>query len=315
MPKPKVTVVGAGFVGATTAERIVEKNLADVVLTDMVEGMPQGKALDIMESASVEGFGAKMVGSNTYEETAGSDIIVITAGLPRKPGMSREDLLLKNASIVGSVTDEVAKHSPNGIIVVVSNPLDVMTYWAQKRSGFSHKRVFGMAGILDSARLAYFIAEELNVLPKEVDAIVLGGHGDAMVPVPRFCTVKGKSVTEWIKPERLAEITQRTRDGGAEIVNLLKTGSAYYAPSSSVVKMVDAILNDKKITVPVCAYLTGQYGLKDVYCGVPAVLGRAGIVEIQELALSDEEKAALHKSAEGVGKHCEKLESLLQAST
>ena len=315
MSRPKVTVVGAGFVGSTTAQRLVEKNLADVVLIDIVEGMPQGKALDIMESASIEGFEARVVGTNSYEDTAGSDIVVITAGLPRKPGMTREDLLMKNAAIVGQVVDNVAKYSPQSILIIVSNPLDVMTYLAQKRSGFSHKRVIGMAGVLDSARMAYFISEELKIPPKQVEAIVLGGHGDTMVPVPRFCTVKGKSITEWIKADKIEAINQRTKDGGAEIVKLLKTGSAYYAPSSSAVKMADAILNDKKITLPVCAYLTGQYGLRDVYCGVPAILGRAGVIEIVELTLVEEKKAALHKSAEDVRKNCEILESLLQAST
>ncbi|MBI4430293.1 MAG: malate dehydrogenase [Candidatus Omnitrophica bacterium] len=312
MARARVTVVGAGFVGAATAQRIVEKNLADVVLTDIVEGMPQGKALDIMESAPVEGFDAKISGTNDYKDTAGSDVIVITAGLARKPGMTREDLISKNAAIVSDVVDQVIKYSPQSILVIVSNPLDIMTYLAQKRSGFPQRRVFGMAGVLDSARMAYFIAEELKVKPSEVNAVVLGGHGDLMVPVPRFCTVRGKSITEQIPPARLEAINQRTRDGGAEIVKLLKTGSAYYAPSSSVVKMLEAILNDRKTALPVCAYLNGEYGLKDVYCGVPVILGRSGVIQIVELALNEKEKEALHASVAGVKKSCRELDSLMK---
>ncbi len=312
MARAKVTVVGAGFVGSTTAQRIVEKNLADVVLTDIVEGMPQGKAIDIMESAPIEGFDAKITGTNDYKDTVNSDVIVITAGLPRKPGMTREDLITKNAAIVGEVVDQVSKYSPQAILIIVSNPLDVMTYLAQKRSGFPQKKVFGMAGVLDSARMAYFISEELKVRPSEVNAIVLGGHGDSMVPVPRFCTVRGKPITELISPERLEAINQRTCDGGAEIVKLLKTGSAYYAPSSSVVKMLEAILSDKKTTLPICAYVNGEYGLKDVYCGVPVILGKAGVMNIIELALDDKEKQALHASAAAVKKSCQELDSLLK---
>ena len=314
MARPKVTVVGAGFVGATTAQRIVEKNLADTVLIDVVEGMPQGKALDIMQSSSIEGFEASMVGTNDYADTAHSEVVVITAGLPRKPGMTREDLLLKNAEIVGGVVDKIAKFSPQAILIVVSNPLDVMTWLTQKRSGFPHRRVFGMAGVLDSARMAYFIAQELKISAREVNATVLGGHGDTMVPVPRFCTAKGKAITEWIRPERLEEINQRTRDGGAEIVKLLKTGSAYYAPSSAAVKMVDYVLNDRRQALPTCAYLSGEYGLQDVYCGVPAVLGRSGVIEITPLAISDAVKTQLHRSAESVRENIRKLESLLQAA-
>ncbi len=307
MSKFKVTVVGAGFVGATTAQRIVEKDIADVVLIDIVEGLPQGKALDMMESAPIEGFIKKIIGTNDYAETANSDVVVITAGLARKPGMSRDDLLQKNAQIIGGITEQCAKHSPNAIIIIVTNPLDVMTYLAWKKSGFDTNKVFGMAGELDSARYAYFVAEELGVVPKDVKALVLGGHGDTMVPVPVHTKVDGKSITELIKPERIEEINQRARDGGAEIVKHLKTGSAFYAPSASVVRMVRSILEDRNETIPTCVYLTGQYGIKDVYCGVPAKLGKNGITEVVELELTDAEQKALNKSAEHVRENCAKI--------
>ena len=307
MAKPKVAVVGAGFVGATTAQRIVEKNLADVILTDIVEGLPQGKALDMMESAPVEGFEAKITGTNDYADTKNSDLIVITAGLARKPGMSRDDLLQQNASIVTGIVTEVAKYSPKALLLVVTNPLDVMVYLAWKKSGFEAKRVFGMAGALDSARYAYFISEELHCKPSEVEAMVLGGHGDEMVPVPEHTKVKGKPVTQLLKPERIEAMNQRTRDGGAEIVKYLKTGSAFYAPSSCVVRMVENILKEKGEVIPSCVYCTGQFGIKDIYCGVPARFDRNGVKEIVELDLTLAEKKALQTSAEHVRENVAKL--------
>ena len=300
MKKSKVTVVGAGFVGATAAQRMVEKDLADVVLIDIVEGFPQGKALDMMESASVEGFSSKIIGSNSYQDSAGSDVIVITAGLARKPGMSRDDLLFKNAEIVGGIVTECAPYSPNAIIVMVTNPLDVMTWLAQKKSGFPVERVIGMAGELDSSRYAYFIAEKLSCKLSDVKATVLGGHGDQMVPVPELTRVKGKPITKLLDAATIEAINQRTRDGGAEIVKLLKTGSAYYAPSSSAVKMVRAILKDTEEVIPSSVCLKGQYGLSDVYCGVPAKLGHKGVKKIIEIPMSDGERKALHVSAEDV---------------
>ena len=298
--RAKVTVVGAGFVGAGVAQRIVEKELADVVLVDVVEGLPQGKALDMMESAPIEGFDTCIIGANDYEQTANSDIIVITAGLARKPGMSRDDLMAKNAEIVGGVVDQVAKRSPKSIIIVVSNPLDIMTHLAWKRSGFDAKRVIGMAGVLDSARYAAFIAIELNVSMKDVRAMVLGGHGDSMVPVPDYSTVNGIPITQLLPAEKIAEINKRTQDGGIEIVNYLKTGSAFYAPSSSAVAMVEAILTDSGRVLPCCAYVNGPYGIKDLYCGVPVRLNRSGVAEIIELKLAPKDLEALKKSAEHV---------------
>lgn len=298
--RAKVTVVGAGFVGAGVAQRIVEKELADVVLVDVVEGLPQGKALDMMESAPIEGFDTCIIGANDYEQTANSDVIVITAGLARKPGMSRDDLMAKNAEIVGGVVDQVAKRSPKSIIIVVSNPLDIMTHLAWKRSGFDSKRVIGMAGVLDSARYAAFIAIELNVSMKDVRAMVLGGHGDSMVPVPDYSTVNGIPITQLLSAEKIAEINKRTQDGGIEIVNYLKTGSAFYAPSSSAVAMVEAILTDSGRVLPCCAYVNGPYGIKDLYCGVPVRLNRTGVAEIIELKLGPKDLEALKKSAEHV---------------
>jgi malate dehydrogenase len=307
MGKNKVTVVGAGFVGATAAQRIVEKEIADVVLVDIVDGLPQGKALDIMESAPVEGFSSSILGTNRYEDTAGSDAIVITAGLARKPGMSRDDLLFKNAEIVGGVVTECAKASPNAIIIMVTNPLDVMTWLAQRKSGFPHERVIGMAGELDSARYAYFIAEKLGCRPSDVKALVLGGHGDQMVPVPELTKVKGKPLTKLLDGATIEAINQRTRDGGAEIVKLLKTGSAYYAPSSSAVKMVRAILQNTGEIIPSCVYLKGPYGLNEVYCGVPVKLGRSGVKQVVEFPITEEQKKALHVSAGNVKADFEKL--------
>ncbi|HYK42577.1 MAG TPA: malate dehydrogenase [Thermoanaerobaculia bacterium] len=296
----KVTVVGAGNVGAMAAQRIVERELADVVVVDIIEGIPQGKALDMMESAPVERFDARIRGSNGYDETEGSDVVVVTAGLARKPGMTRDDLVNKNSEIVGGVVREIAKRSPNTILIVVSNPLDAMCEVARRVSKFPRERVFGMAGILDSARMRWFIAEALAVSVENTHAFVLGGHGDTMVPLPRYSTVAGIPITELMPKEKVDAIVQRTRDGGAEIVNYYKTGSAYYAPSSAVVEMVDAVLKDKKKILPCAAYLQGEYGMQDVYLGVPVKLGRRGVEEIVEIRLLDEEKAALAKSAEAV---------------
>jgi malate dehydrogenase len=307
MNLPKVTVVGAGFVGATTAQRLVEKNIADVVLLDVVDGLAQGKALDMMESAPVEGFEAEITGTTAYEHTQGSGVIVITAGLARKPGMSRDDLLFKNAEIVSGIVSECARFSPDAVLVIVTNPLDVMTYLAWKKSGFPAERVLGMAGELDSARCAYFISEAVGCAPKDVQATVLGSHGDQMVPVPQHTKVKGVPVGEILSREDIENILQRTRDGGAEIVKYLKTGSAFYAPSASVVRMVRSILQDRKETIASCVYVDGPYGLKDVYCGVPARLGARGVSEIVELPLTPEQKNALHASAEHVRENCRKL--------
>ncbi len=303
----KVTVVGAGFVGATCARRIVEKDLADVVLIDIVEGMPQGKALDLMESAPVEGFEAKIKGTNDYADTAGSDIIVITAGIARKPGMSRDDLQATNVKIVKGIVEEVVKHSPDAILILVTNPLDVISYLAFKTSGFPAHKVIGMAGILDSARFRYFISEELSVAAASVEAMVLGGHGDTMVPLPSYSTVNGIPITQLLPKERIEALNDRTRKGGAEIVGLLKTGSAYYAPSASAVEMVKSILNDENKVLPCCAYLDGQYGLKGVYCGVPVKLSRKGIENIIEVDLTEEEQSALNASSEAVKANIAKL--------
>lgn len=313
MARSRVAVVGAGFVGATTVQRIVEKNLADVVLTDVVEGLPQGKSLDMMESAPVEGFECKIVGTNDYADTRNSDLIVITAGLARKPGMSRDDLLQQNAAIVSGIVTEVVKHSPKALILVVTNPLDVMVYLAWKKSGFETKRVFGMAGALDSARYAYFISEELKCRPSEVEAMVLGGHGDEMVPVPAHTHVKvvgarhAVPLPQLLKPERIEAINQRTRDGGAEIVKYLKTGSAFYAPSSCVTRMVENILKEKGEVIPSCVYATGQYEIKDIYCGLPTRFDRSGVKEIVEIPLTAPEKKALQTSAEHVREQVAKL--------
>jgi malate dehydrogenase len=296
----KVTVVGAGNVGAMVAQRIVERELADVVVVDILEGIPQGKALDMMESAPVERFDAKISGSNGYDETSGSDVVVITAGLARKPGMTRDDLVLKNSEIVGGVVREIVKRSPNSILIVVSNPLDAMCEVTRRVSGFPRERVFGMAGILDSARMRWFIAEELKVSVENVHAFVLGGHGDTMVPLPRYSTVAGIPLPELLPKETIDRIVQRTRDGGIEIVNYYKTGSAYYAPSAAAAEMVDAVLKDKKKILPCAAYLQGEYGMSDVYLGVPVKLGRRGVEEIVQIELKDDEKAALEKSANAV---------------
>jgi malate dehydrogenase len=299
MGRRKVTVVGAGNVGATTGQRIVEQQLADVVLIDIVEGVPQGKALDLNESGPIEGYDFRLVGTNNYKDTANSDVVVITAGLPRKPGMSRDDLLRTNYEIVKGVTEQVVKNSPNCIIVVVSNPLDAMVQTAFRVSGFPKERVIGMAGVLDSARFRTFIAMELDVSVENVHAFVLGGHGDTMVPLPRYSTVSGIPITELLPKETIDRLVQRTRDGGAEIVGLLKT-SAWYAPSSAVVEMVDAILNDRKKILPCAAYLEGEYGISGLYVGVPAKIGSRGVEQVIQINLSLEERSGLQKSAAAV---------------
>jgi malate dehydrogenase len=297
--KHKVTVVGAGNVGATTAQRIVEKELADVALIDIIEGVPQGKALDIMESAPVEKFDARLTGSNAYDVSAGSDVVVITAGVPRKPGMSRDDLVATNEGIVSDVVRKLLPGSPNAILIVVSNPLDAMCEVARRVSKLPRERVFGMAGVLDSARMRWFIAEALGVSVENTHAFVLGGHGDTMVPLPRYSTVAGIPLPVLLPKEKIDAIVQRTRDGGAEIVNLLKT-SAWYAPASAVVEMVDAVLRDKRKILPCAAYLQGEYKMKDVYLGVPVKLGARGVEQIVEIELAAEEAAALEKSAGAV---------------
>lgn len=306
----QVTVVGAGFVGATTAMRVAQKGLADVVLIDIVKDLPQGIALDMRESAPVEGFEPNIVGTNDYKDTSGSDIVVITAGLPRKPGMSRMDLLEKNAAIMRDVVRHTVKGSPNAIIIVVSNPLDEMTFLASEVSGFPKHRVMGMAGVLDSSRLRYFIAENLGVSPLAVRAVALGSHGESMVPLPRHATVNGKPLVDLVDEATLEHLFQRTRDGGAEIVALLKKGSAYYAPSASVAQMVNAIAGDTGEVLPVCAWCTGEYGIDGVYVGVPARLGREGVEGIEEFDLNEDELAALRHAAEGIRSKCADLAKL-----
>src|SRR6185295_19088985 len=298
--KTKVTVVGAGNVGATVAQGIALKELADVVLVDIVEGVPQGKTLDLMETAPVEKYDSILRGTNGYDETEGSDVVVITAGLPRKPGMSRDDLLWKNEEIVAGVTSEIVKRSPNAVLIVVSNPLDAMCEVARRVSGFPRERVIGMAGVLDAARMRWFIAEKLNVSVEDVDAFVLGGHGDTMVPLPRYATVNGIPLPQLLDAETIEQINTRTRNGGAEIVNYYKTGSAYYAPGASSYEMVAAILLDKKKILPCAVYLKGEYGYDGLFIGVPCQLGIGGMEKVIELKLSPEEQAQLDKSAAAV---------------
>lgn len=307
--KQKVTVIGAGNVGATAAQRLAEKELCDVVLVDIVEGVPQGKSLDLTEAAPIEKHDAHLIGTNNYEDTAGSDIVIITAGIPRKPGMSRDDLIGTNAGIMKSVTENVAKLSPDAIIIIVSNPLDAMCHVAYEASGFPKNRVIGMAGVLDSARFRAFIAMELNVSVENTHAFVLGGHGDTMVPLPRYSTVAGIPITELISKERIDAIVERTRNGGAEIVKLLTT-SAYYAPASAAVEMAESILKDKKKILPCAVYLQGEYGINDLFIGVPVKLGAGGVEEVIEITLTDEEKAALKKSAAAVQELKEVLKKL-----
>jgi malate dehydrogenase len=304
----KITVIGAGNVGATTAQRLVDKQLAnEVVLVDILEGIPQGKALDIYEATPVEKTDVRVVGSNDYAGTSNSDIVIITAGIARKPGMSRDDLMNTNCGIVKSCTEAAAAQSPNAIIIVVSNPLDVMTYVAMKVSGFDRRRVFGMAGVLDAARFRSFIAMELKVSVEDVNAFVLGGHGDSMVPLPRYSTVAGIPITELLSKDAVERLVKRTRDGGIEIVNFLKSGSAYYAPSSSAVLMVESIVKDKKRILPCSVYVKGEYSLNDTFIGLPVKLGKSGMEEIIQIKLNAEEQAALNKSADDVKQSIAKL--------
>ena len=297
----KITVVGAGNVGATAAQRVAEKNLArTVVMVDVVEGVPQGKGLDQWQSAPIEGFDSRVVGTNGYDAAAGSELFIVTAGIARKPGMSRDDLVKTNAGIVGSVAKEIARVAPQSIIIVVSNPLDVMCAVAMQASGFPKERVIGMAGVLDTARYRAFLAEAMNVSVEDIQAMVLGGHGDTMVPLVSYTTVSGIPVTQLLPKDQLDAIVTRTRNGGAEIVNFLKTGSAYYAPSAAAVQMAEAIVLDKKRILPCSAWLTGQYGLQDVFCGVPCKLGRQGLEQVLEVTLTAAERAELHKSAQAV---------------
>ena len=296
----KVTVIGAGNVGATAAQRLAEKELCDVVLIDIIEGVPQGKALDLTEAAPVEKHDARLTGANAYDASAKSDIVIITAGIPRKPGMSRDDLISTNAGIVKTVTQQVAALSPDAILIIVSNPLDAMCHVAHEASGFPKERVIGMAGVLDSARFQAFISMELNVSVENTHAFVLGGHGDTMVPLPRYSTVAGIPITELLSQERIDALVDRTRNGGAEIVGLLKTGSAYYAPASAAVEMAESIIKDRKKILPCAVFLQGEYGLKDLFIGVPVKLGAGGVEEIIEITLTADEKTALQNSAAAV---------------
>jgi malate dehydrogenase len=297
----KVVVVGAGNVGATAAQRLAEKSLARrVIMVDVIEGVPQGKALDQWQSGPIEGFDVRITGAQTYEEAAGADVVVVTAGIARKPGMSRDDLVKTNAGIVRSVSEQIARVAPRSIVVVVSNPLDVMCYVVKKTTGFPRGRVIGMAGVLDTARYRMFLSEALDVSVEDIQAMVLGGHGDTMVPLVSYTTVSGIPVSQLIDAGKLTSIVDRTRNGGAEIVGFLKTGSAYYAPSAAAVQMVEAIALDKKRILPCSAWLQGEFGLRDVFCGVPCKLGRAGLERILEIKLSDTERGELHKSAEAV---------------
>ncbi len=308
MSRPKISVIGAGNVGATTALMLAQQELGDVVLVDIVEGMPQGKALDMMEMNPVYGYDVNITGTNGYEETAGSDVVVITSGIPRKPGMSRDDLIATNTAIVTEVTKNVAAKSPNAILILVTNPLDAMVYVAHKVSGFPKERVMGMAGVLDAARFRSFIGMELGVSVENIHAFVLGGHGDDMVPLTRCTTVAGVPVTELIPADRLEEIVKRTRGGGGEIVALLKTGSAFYAPAVSAVEMVEAILRDKKKILPCCVLAEGEYGVDNTFVGLPVKLGRKGIEEIFEVALSDKEKEEIKISASHVKELCDHID-------
>jgi malate dehydrogenase len=310
MPRPQVTVVGAGNVGASVAQRVAEASLADVVLVDIVEGLPQGKALDLAEAAPVVGHDMRVTGTNDYADTAGSDIIVVTSGLARQPGMSRDDLLAKNAGIVRSVVQQAAAQSPGAILIIVTNPLDAMCHVALEASGFPPERVIGMAGVLDSARFRTFIAQELGVSVSSTHAFVLGGHGDTMVPLPRYSTAGGVPITELLESDRIEALVDRTRNGGAEVVALLKTGSAFYAPAASVVQMVDSILNDRNAILPCAALLQGEYGVDGLFVGVPVKLGRGGIVEIVEIELTDDEKSAFERSAGAVRELVETMERL-----
>ncbi len=308
--RKKISIIGAGFVGSTTAHWLAAKELGDIVLLDIVEGIPQGKALDLYEASPIEGFDVRVIGTNSYADTANSDVIVVTSGAPRKPGMSREDLIKVNADITRACISQAAPLSPNAVIIMVNNPLDAMTYLAAEVSGFPKERVIGQAGVLDAARYRTFIAMETGVSVEDVQAMLMGGHGDEMVPLPRFSTISGIPVSEFIAPDRMAQIVERTRKGGGEIVNLLKTGSAYYAPAAATAQMVEAVLKDKKRVMPVSAYLTGQYGLNDIYFGVPVILGAGGVEKIIELPLNDEEMALLNASAKAVRATLDTLKAL-----
>ena len=310
--RKKITVVGAGQVGATVAQLAAYKNLGDVVIIDIAEGLPQGKALDLQESSCLQVFDSLVTGTNDYKDTANSDIVVITAGLPRKPGMSREDLLATNAKIVQSVTEQIMEHSRDPIVIVVSNPLDAMVYMAKKAGNLPKNKIIGMAGVLDSARLRTFVSLELGCSLVDVDAMVLGGHGDSMVPLPRYTSVSGIPITELMTLEQIDRVVDRTRNGGAEIVSLLKTGSAFYAPGASVVKMIEAVLQDKRRILPCTAYLEGEYGWSGIFFGVPVMMGIHGIEKVIELEMTDEEKAALDISAQDVKKTCDEIDAILK---
>ncbi len=312
MGRPKITVVGAGNVGGTIAQRLAETNCYDVVLVDIVEGIPQGKALDLMQAGPICGFSSRVVGANGYDDSADSSVVVITSGVPRKPGMSRDELLATNTKIVRGVVQETARRSPNAILLMVTNPLDAMAHVAHRVSRFPKERVVGMAGVLDSARFRSFIAAELGISASEVQAMVLGGHGDTMVPLLRYTTVGGRPVSEWLSKEKLESLVRRTRDGGAEIVNLLKAGSAYYAPSAAVVEMVEAMLKDQKRVLPCAALCEGEYGFTGVFVGVPVKLGRGGVEAIIEYDLTPEERTALATSAVAVRELCSVVDRLLE---
>jgi len=314
MARNKVTVIGAGHVGATTAQRIAEAGLADVVLVDIIDGLPQGKGLDLAEAAPVVPHDARVVGTNDYAETAGSDVVVVTSGIARKPGMSRDELMSTNAGIVRSVVEAAVRHSPDSILVMVTNPLDAMCHVAMQASGFPRERVIGMAGVLDSARFRAFIAMELGVSVEDTHAFVLGGHGDTMVPLPRYSTVAGIPITELMSAERVQALVERTAGGGAEIVALLKSGSAYYAPAAATFEMVESILHDRKRVLPCAAFLAGEYGVEGLFVGVPVVLGAGGMERVIEITLTDDERAAFERSAGAVRELVEKLDELATAS-
>lgn len=308
----KISVIGAGMTGSTTAHWLAEREIADIVLVDIMEGMPQGKALDMAEAMPIIGKDVTLLGTNDYADTKDSDIVVITAGLPRKPGMTREDLLVKNANIVGSVAEETIKYSPNAIYLILTNPLDTMTYMTMKKTGLPANKVIGQAGILDSARMSAFIAMETGVSVQNINCYVLGGHGDSMVPLTRHSNIAGVPLVDYLEKEKLAAIVQRTRKGGGEIVGLLKTGSAFYAPSAAIAQMAEAILKDKKLIVPCAVYLDGEYGQKGIFFGAPVMLGKDGVEKIIEYDLNEEEMAALQKSAEAVAKSVEELKGLVE---
>ncbi len=307
MPRKKISIIGAGFVGATAAHWAAQKEIGDIVLVDILEGIPQGKALDLFQAGPIEGFDSRIIGTNGYEETKDSDVVIITSGVPRKPGMSREDLLDVNRKIIESVVGQIVEKSPNAILIIVTNPLDTMTYLAFKKSGFPKQRVMGMAGILDTARFKAFISMELGVSVEDIQALLLGGHGDEMVPLPRYTTVSGIPLSQLLPKDKIDRLVDRTRKGGGEIVNLLKTGSAFYAPSAAAIQMTEAILKDKKRILPCCVYLEGEYGLRDICFGVPIKLGAGGVESIIELELTEEEKDLVLKSAESVKKSISEL--------